>query len=753
MLSKEEKQAVIKEYALKDIAEEGVTDYEVVMKQVDRDVVNGDKVDSETSYFFTVKINEKYDAVKLDDIKENISNAIFDILPNDYSVSVLNSHELVYTPNQGLVALATGISIACVMLYLSLRYKPSRGIAVGLVSAGASLSAYGILALTRIGTTAVSSLAMPVIALTTIIAALPYLNLEKIFFKEYEGTIDAKAKNEIMNKAISKSAFLTVVFCIINLFAAIVFFGFGMQPTTFMFAAIILGELIGFGANYVVLGPFANWISNLLAKIRLPKIKFNKNKNVNTMVIGAGAAAKIIIDDARTNIDSKNKIVVLMDDDKMKYGTSYSNISVEGPISRAAEVIEEYEIEEVIIAIASLTEQRLHEIVGYLANSNVRVRRMPLLTEMVGPNDSKVMDVNIDDLLSRKPIELDNTEVTEMLKGKTVLVTGAGGSIGSELVRQIFKTHPSTLVLFDIYENSTYDIQQDLIRRMKREDINDIKLVTLIGSTYDEKRVEQVIRKYKPDYIYHAAAYKHVPLMEDSPAEAIRTNVIGTYNVAKLADKYGVKKMVLVSTDKAVRPTNTMGATKRFAETIIQYFAEKSKNTAYAAVRFGNVLGSNGSVVPLFKEQIREGGPITITHKDIIRYFMTIPEAVSLILQCGLYATGGEIFILDMGEPVKIYDLAVKLIRCAGLVPNKDIQIVETGLRPGEKLYEELLLDKTVQKKTQNDRIYVEEKEATKPIEEEIKTISKVFDMDEKNDVKSLLASIIDTYTIDKGNK
>lgn len=483
------------------------------------------------------------------------------------------------------------------------------------------------------------------------------------------------------------------------------------------------------------------------------KILNSKNKTIRTMVIGAGAAAKIIVDDARTNIDSKNKIVVFLDDNKMKYGTSFSGIPVEGPISNAASVIDDYQVEEVIIAIASLTEQRLHEIVGYLANSNVRVRRMPLLTEMNGPNDSKVMDVDINDLLSRKPIELDNTEVTKMLKGKIVLVTGAGGSIGSELVRQIYKTHPSTLVLFDIYENSTYDIQQDLIRKMKHEDIKDIKLVTLIGSTYDEKRVEQIIRRYKPDYIYHAAAYKHVPLMEDSPAEAIRTNVIGTYNVAKLADKYGVKKMVLVSTDKAVRPTNTMGATKRFAETIIQYFSEKSKTTAYAAVRFGNVLGSNGSVVPLFKEQIREGGPITITHKDIIRYFMTIPEAVSLILQCGLYATGGEIFILDMGEPVKIYDLAVKLIRCAGLVPNKDIQIVETGLRPGEKLYEELLLDKTVQKKTQNDRIYVEEKEATKPIEEEIKTISKVFDMDEKNDVKSLLASIIDTYTVDKGNK
>ena len=474
----------------------------------------------------------------------------------------------------------------------------------------------------------------------------------------------------------------------------------------------------------------------------------DKKKEVRTLIIGAGGAAKVVIDDSIVNKDNKNNIVVLVDDDKNKIGGTYAGLPVKGPICEISTVIDYYKIEEVIIAISDLSETRLREILGYLESCDVRVKRMPLLSEMDSPNVKHIIDVNLDDLLCREPVILDNHEVNEMLNGKTVLVTGAGGSIGSELVRQIFKTKPSTLILFDIYENGVYDIQQELVRTIRAEEIKDIDLVTLIGSTYNEVRMEQIFKRYKPDYVYHAAAYKHVPLMEDSPTEAIRTNVIGTYNVAKLADKYKVKKMVLVSTDKAVRPTNVMGATKRFAETIIQYFAEKSTCTAYAAVRFGNVLGSNGSVVPLFKKQIEAGGPITITHKDIIRYFMTIPEAVSLILQCGLFAKGGEIFILDMGKPVKILDLAKKLIRQAGYIPYQDIDIVETGLRPGEKLFEELLLDITTQEKTTNKRIYIEQKEEVKPVEEEIVEISKVFDMEETGDVKALLSQIITTYKV-----
>ena len=472
------------------------------------------------------------------------------------------------------------------------------------------------------------------------------------------------------------------------------------------------------------------------------------SKPIRTMVIGAGSVGKVVVDECRYNKQNKHHVVVMVDDDPNKIGGIFSNIPVKGPISEINKIIDYYRIEEVIIAIANLKEDRLHEILNLLSASNVRIKRMPLLSEMQGPNDTRIIDVDLDDLLCRDPIILDNSEINNMLYGKTVMVTGAGGSIGSELVRQIFKTHPKTLVLFDIYENSTYDIQMELVRKIREENIKDIELVTLIGSTYNEVRVEQIFKKYRPDYVYHAAAYKHVPLMEDSPAEAIRTNVIGTYNVARMADKYQAKKMVLVSTDKAVRPTNVMGATKRFAEMIIQHFAAESKNTAYAAVRFGNVLGSNGSVVPLFKKQIEAGGPITITDKEIIRYFMTIPEAVSLILQCGLFASGGEIFILDMGKPVKILDLAEKLIRQAGLVPYVDIDIVETGLRPGEKLFEELIIDKENQAKTDNKKIFIEYREkANEDIDKDLKVVSQVFNMEEPKEVKDLLATIVKTYS------
>ncbi len=509
--------------------------------------------------------------------------------------------------------------------------------------------------------------------------------------------------------------------------------------TEYVFAWMLSSVTLSFLCSFLRLLVRVSNIASVVSK---------KENQVRTLVIGAGATGKVVVDETRRNKKNHNHIVAMVDDDPNKIGGLFSGIPVKGPISDIAKIIDYTKAEEVIIAMSLISKEELHKILGYLSSSNVRVRRMPLIGEMQGPNDTRVIDVDLDDLLSRDKVILDNSKTFEMLNGKCVLITGAGGSIGSELVRQVFKTHPKTLILFDIYENSTYDIQMELVRKIREEKIDDINLVTLIGSTYNEVRVEQILKKYRPDYIYHAAAYKHVPLMEDSPQEAIRTNVIGTYNVARLADKYKVKKMVLVSTDKAVRPTNVMGATKRFAETIIQYFDSKSSNTKYAAVRFGNVLGSNGSVVPLFKKQIEAGGPITITDKRIIRYFMTIPEAVSLILQCGLYAEGGEIFILDMGKPVKILDLAEKLIRQAGKIPNVDIKIVETGLRPGEKLYEEILLDITNQIKTDNELIYIEPKEDINTnLENDVQLVSKVFGIDENvKDTKELLAELIKTY-------
>lgn len=474
---------------------------------------------------------------------------------------------------------------------------------------------------------------------------------------------------------------------------------------------------------------------------------FKQSKNLrNTLVIGAGAAAKIVIDDSRTNPKSNSKIVALVDDDTNKIGGTFSGLPVKGPISDLTTIIKHYEIEEVIVAIADLTKERLKEIVSYLEESNVRIRRLPLLSEMSGVNDYQIIDMNLDELLGREAIHLDNQEVTEMLKDQVVLITGAGGSIGSELVRQIVGMRPKQLVLFDIYENTTYDIQQEIVRLIRSNNIVGLDLVVLIGSTYNENRIEELFKKYRPAYVYHAAAYKHVPLMEDSPMEAIRTNVIGAYNVAKMSDKYQAKKMVLVSTDKAVRPTNVMGATKRAAEMIIQYYANKSKNTSYSAVRFGNVLGSHGSVVPLFTKQIEEGGPVTITDPEINRFFMTIPEAVSLILQSSLFAGGGEIFILDMGKPVKIVTLAEKMIRQAGLIPYKDISIKFTGLRPGEKLYEEILIDFKKHTKTNNSKIFVEKCDVVAPVDNLIGEAHEIVDCGDYETIIKFLEKIVDTY-------
>lgn len=539
---------------------------------------------------------------------------------------------------------------------------------------------------------------------------------------------------------------------------------FGFAEAIMIIAVSVITSIVGYAIMFLIPSEYIYHIplglcailtiseAMLLATLRCTKrfvrllSRMGKNVGKRTLIVGAGAGGKLVLDEIRDNRALNNNIIAFVDDNPAKINRRFSTFPVYGPISNISKFIKKLKIEEVIIAIADIDRKRLYEIIDYMNNDDVKIKRLPIFSEEGKDSKRKVTDVDINELLSRDPVVLDNEGINSFINGKVVLVTGAGGSIGSELVRQIFNNKPSKLILFDIYENGVYDIQQELVRKIRKEKIEDLELITLIGSTYNEGRMENIFKKYRPNLVFHAAAYKHVPLMEDSPMEAIRTNVIGTYNVAKLADKYGVEKMVLVSTDKAVRPTNVMGATKRFAETIIQFFAEKSENTAYSAVRFGNVLGSNGSVIPLFRKQIAEGGPVTVTSKEMTRFFMTIPEAVSLILQSGVYATGGEIFILDMGKPVKIIDLAKKLIRQEGYTPNVDMDIVEIGLRPGEKMYEEILLEVSEHTKTNNDKIYIEKREAIKPIEDEIKYISQVFEMDNNEDIKKLLAEIITTY-------
>ena len=474
-----------------------------------------------------------------------------------------------------------------------------------------------------------------------------------------------------------------------------------------------------------------------------------KNGLTNTMIIGAGEAGRMLITEIYNNkTNFKNKVCCIIDDDKNKIGSYIKNIPVVGSRKEIKENVDKYNIEEIIIAMPSINREKLNLIIDECQKTKCEIKTLPSLSELVGkPTMKKVRPLSYEDFLGRKEIVVNINEISSSLKDKKIIVTGGGGSIGSELCRQIAKCKPKELIIFDIYENNAYEIEQELKRVYPH-----LNLKTIIGSVRDYDRLENVFKEYKPEYVFHAAAHKHVPLMENSPNEAIKNNCLGTLNAVKISDKYKVKKFVLISSDKAVRPTNVMGATKRVCEMIIQAYDKKSK-TDYVAVRFGNVLGSNGSVIPLFLKQIENGGPVTVTHKNITRYFMTIPEAVSLILQAFCYAEGGEIFVLDMGEPVKIYDLAKKLIRYKGYEPNIDIPIKITGLRPGEKLYEELLMEEEGLKATPNKLIHI-----GKPIEMNdakfFKKLDKLITASYKNnnDIKEKVATIVDTYTIDKGS-
>ena len=422
-----------------------------------------------------------------------------------------------------------------------------------------------------------------------------------------------------------------------------------------------------------------------------------------TMLIGGGQAGAMVLREFRYSAHSENKVVCVIDDERSKWGSFIQGVKIVGGKESIVSAAEKYNVEEIILAIPSASRRQKLDILEICHATGCKLRTLPGLYQLANGEVSiqKIREVDIEDLLGRDIVKIDLNEVAGYIKDKVVLVTGGGGSIGSELCRQAATQKPKTLIIFDIYENNAYELQMEL-RRQHPE----LNLVVLIGSVRDKGRVDYVFDKYRPDIVCHAAAHKHVPLMEDSPLEAIKNNVFGTYNVAEAADRYGARRMILVSTDKAVNPTNVMGASKRICEMVVQMWNGRSK-TEYVAVRFGNVLGSAGSVIPLFRRQIKEGGPVTVTDKNVIRYFMTIPEAVQLIFQAGAYAKGGEIFVLDMGEPVRIDDLARNMIRLSGLEPDLDIPIVYTGLRPGEKLYEELLLSGEGMQKTANDLIYI----------------------------------------------
>ncbi len=424
------------------------------------------------------------------------------------------------------------------------------------------------------------------------------------------------------------------------------------------------------------------------------------------MVIGAGSAARELIADIATSEKVRYQVVCIIDDNSRNWGRYLGNIPIVGGREQIPEMVIKHDVQRIIFAIPSINRRERIDILNIAKSTGAHLQIIPGMYQLV--NDevrvSRLRDVEITDLLGRDEVEVNNDDIFAAIHNKVVLVTGGGGSIGSELCRQVAAAGPKQLIIFDIYENNAYAIQQELKRSMP-----DLNLVTLIGSVRNTNRVNWLLRKYRPEVVYHAAAHKHVPLMEDSPNEAIKNNCLGTYKMARAAAENGVKRFLLISTDKAVNPTNVMGASKRICELVVQMMDRKYPDTTFCAVRFGNVLGSNGSVIPLFKKQIAEGGPVTVTDKNIIRYFMTIPEAVSLVLQASFYANGGEIFVLDMGEPVRIDDMARKMIELSGFTPDVDIEVKYTGLRPGEKLYEELLIDKSTMKRTANQKIFIED--------------------------------------------
>lgn len=577
----------------------------------------------------------------------------------------------------------------------------------------------------------------------------------------------------------------------------IVYYLFHLYQSIWRFASVTEGYRILLA--YIVIAPLF-MLGNRLVELRIPRVAlfiayifcgasciairfgyrllryvFREEAHESpyqTLIVGGGQAAREIIKDIMLGRHVEYKIKAIVDDNRSKQGRYLEGIKIVGNRYDIPRIVKRERINTIIYAISDATSEDKKAILNICKETGCKIQVVPSLFGLVSGkiNVTKLRDVRIADLLGRDEVQVNNEEILQDMTGKTVLVTGGGGSIGSELCRQIATTKPKLLIIFDIYENCAYAIQQELKRKYP-----ELNMLVLIGSVRDEGRINGIMEKYRPDIVYHAAAHKHVPLMEDSPCEAVKNNVLGTYKVARVAQKYGVKRFLLISTDKAVNPTNIMGASKRLCEIIIQTLAKRDKaaisdsglvsresesiasnesknaaeGTIFSAVRFGNVLGSNGSVIPLFRQQIAEGGPVTVTDKNVVRYFMTIPEAVTLILQAAHYAKGGEIFVLDMGKPVKIDDMARDLIKLSGLTPDKDIEIVYTGLRPGEKLYEELLMDEEGLTKTQNELIYIGhpidfDENAMETVLAKLETIAN----SESEKMKQAVAEVVTTYKV-----
>ena len=522
----------------------------------------------------------------------------------------------------------------------------------------------------------------------------------------------------------------------------------GMLALSIIFKGklIFVRHIIAFAFCYVSMVVFSRVSVKILMFYARKHMIYRSDDVKDILIIGAGQAGGLIISDIINNTTFKYRIVGIIDDNSEKIGSSVFGYTVLGGRKDILKVCDKEHVDEIVIAIPTLDRENLAELIDICNKTACNVKALPNIEQLIDVSDisyNKTKNIEIEDLLAREPIVLNDQEIASDIQGETILVTGGGGSIGSELCRQISRYNPNMIVVLDIYENNAYDLQNELAEMYPW-----LKVAVVIASIRDKERIEEVISEYKPKIIFHAAAHKHVPLMEYNPCEAIKNNIFETYNVASAANKFGVEKFVMISTDKAVNPTNVMGATKRFCEMIIQSMQTVSK-TEYVAVRFGNVLGSNGSVVPLFKRQIDKGGPITVTHKEITRYFMTIPEAAQLVLQASYYAKGGEIFVLDMGKPIKIYDLAYNMIKLSGHKPGVDIKIEVTGLRPGEKLYEELLIkNPETSTKTANSRIFVEESTFNDldAIHESFVLFEKAMKNNDYHEIRQVLMKYVTTY-------